>query len=261
MNYGMYVAASGMLVNTYRLDVIGNNLANVNTAGFKPDAVAFRWREAERIEAGLTNMPAQKLLERLGGGVHVAPNFVRHERGETQRTGNPLDLAIKGPGFLTLENQRGKGADRFRFTRDGRLATTPEGYLVHAASGMRVLDEGDRPIRIPGSGAVEIAEDGSVMHNGASLGRLRVAAPRDAAQLKKTGTNLFALEPGVSLSSLQAPVGVVLRPGHLEGSATDAMQAMMELASASSAVGANARMIQFHDDLMNAAINRLGRVS
>ena len=259
MNYGLYVAASGMLVNMYRMDVLGNNLANINTTAFKPDSTAFHWRDAERIEAGLTNVPAQKMLERLGGGVHLSPNVTLFRDGQLVETGNPLDLAIQGEGLFKFATGKGEGNERMRFSRDGRLTINADGYLVHAASGMRELDEGDNPIRLEPTGEVVIQPDGSVEQAGSQVARLGVVVPPDLSMLKKAGSNMFTLNSTAQASLL--PGAANLKQGWLESSAVDGMSMMMELASANGAIGANARMIRMHDDLMNTAINRFGRVA
>lgn len=259
MNYGMYVATSGMLVNMYRMDVIGNNLANVNTVGFKPDVTAFHWREAERLESRIGNVPPKRMLERLGGGVHASPNYTLFKEGNLEKTGGDLDVAIQGDGFFQLATGKGEGGERMRFSRDGRFTLSADGFLVHAGSGMRVLDEGSNPIRLAPTGAISIRPDGTVEQAGARVARLAVVVPPDMQLLKKAGGNMFKLD-SASQESLQ-PANASLKSGWLEGSAVDSMAMMMELASANGAISANARMIQLHDELMNSAINRLGRVA
>lgn len=258
MNYGLYVAASGMLVNMHRMDVLGNNLANVQTTAFKPDATAFQWRHAERVEAGLADVPAKRLLERLGGGVKLSPNVTLFRAGQLVETGNPLDVAVQGDGFFKFATGRGEGNERMRFSRDGRFTISADGYLVHAASGMRVLEASDNPIRLDGTGEVKIQPDGSVEQGGARVARLGLVVPADLAMLRKAGSNMFTLS-NAAQESLQ-PSSAQLKQGWLEGSAVDSMSMMMELASANGAIGANARMIRMHDEMMNAAINRFARV-
>ncbi len=259
MNYGLYTAASGMLVNMYRIDVIGNNLANVNTTGYKPDVTAFRWREAERIEGRVGNVPAHTMLERLGGGVHVAPNITLFNDGDLEETNNPLDLALQGKGFFKYATGRGEGAERMRFSRDGRMTISKDGYLVHAGTGMRALDEGDNPIQLQSTGQVQIQPDGTIEQAGLPVAKLGIVVPPDFKSLRKAGENMFILD-NVSQESL-LPARASVKAGWLEGSAVDSMAMMMELSSANGAIAANARMIQMNDELMNNAINRLGRVA
>ncbi len=259
MNYGLYTAASGMMVNMYRIDVIGNNLANANTTAFKPDVTTIRWREPERIEGHVGNVPSKTMLERLGGGVQLAPNSILFKDGDLEETSNPLDVALQGEGFFEFATGRGEGYERMRFSRDGRFTISGDGYLVHAASGMRVLDEGDNPIRLDATGDVKIHPDGTVEQAAQRVAKLAIVMPPDIKQLRKAGGNMFLLD-NVSQESL-LPAHASVKSGWLEGSAVDSMSMMMELSSANGAITANARMIQMNDALMNSAINRLGRVA
>lgn len=259
MSYGLYTAASGMMVNMYRMDVIGNNLANANTTGFKPDVAAFHWREPARVEAGLTSIAPKKMLERLGGGVGLSPNITNFKAGGLEETGNPLDVAIQGNGFFKFATGKGEGAERMRFGRDGRFTVSGDGYLVHAGSGMRVLDVGNNPIQMRPTGHVVIHPDGTIEQAGEQIGTLGVVIPPDLKQLRKAGENMFTLD-NVSQKSLRS-ANASVKNGWLESSGVDSMSMMMELTSASNAISANARMLQMHDELMNSAINRLGRVA
>ena len=259
MSYGLYTAASGMLVNMYRMDVIGNNLANANTTAFKPDVAAFHWREPARIEAGLANVAPKTMLERLGGGVGLSPNITNFKGGHLEETGNALDVAIQGAGFFKFATGKGQGAERMRFGRDGRFTISGDGYLVHAGSGMRVLDEGDNPIQLQSTGRVVVHPDGTLEQADARVARIGVVVPPDLKQLRKAGENMFTLD-NVSQKRL-LPANANLKGGWLEGSAVDTMSMMMELSSASNAISANARMLQLNDEMMNSAINRLGRVA
>ncbi len=259
MSYGLYTAASGMLVNLYRMDVIGNNLANANTTAFKPDVAAFHWRQPARVEAGLSNIAPKRMLERLGGGVGLSPNMTNFRDGHLEETGNPLDVAIQGKGFFKFATGKGEGAERMRFGRDGRFTISGDGYLVHAGTGMRVLDEGDNPIQLRSTGRVVVHPDGTLEQAGERVAKLGVAVPPDMKLLRKAGENMFTLND-VSQKSL-LPSSASLKGGWLEGSGVDSMSSMMELTAASNAISANARMLQMHDELMNTAINRLGRVA
>jgi flagellar basal-body rod protein FlgG len=149
MNYGMHISASGALSAMYRQDVLSNNLANINTNGFKADQPAVRYRPSVREEDGLSFMPSNELLEQLGGGVQVVQPRTRFEQGTIEETSNDLDLAIKGDGFFVVRSETTDGADRLRMTRDGRFTISSKGQLVMASSGMPVLDVQNRPIEVP----------------------------------------------------------------------------------------------------------------
>jgi flagellar hook-basal body protein len=146
MNYGLYVSAAGALTSLHRQDVVANNLANLNTVGFKPDSVFTKTRLPERLESGQSFADPQYLLEQLGGGQHLHPTFISFRQGDLAETHNDLDVAIMGEGFFAV--QAGSGPDSIRLTRDGRFTLNTDGELVMSTSGMRVLDVNDEPIRL-----------------------------------------------------------------------------------------------------------------
>ena len=94
MNYGLYLSASGMLTNIYRQDVFANNLANVETIGFKPHIPSIAQRDAEAVEDDLSHDVAHELLERLGGGVLAGPQRLDLSVGSLNQTGSELDAAL-----------------------------------------------------------------------------------------------------------------------------------------------------------------------
>ncbi len=253
MNYGLYLSASGVLNNLHRQDVLTNNLANVETTGFKPNLVVTRQREPERLESGVPAEP-QWLLEQLGGGLLQDRSRVELRPASLKATGGPLDLAIQGDGFFVVAGAADEGAGDVRLTRDGRFSTSEEGVLVMAANGRAVLDGDDRPIHVAGSGPLDVDADGTLKRNGRTIGRLQIAAV-DPDQLVKTGDNLLRTS---------GPRGVAdgaVQQGYLEDSAVDAVLTLSQLITTSRAVEANARMMQYHDFIMGQAVNTFGRVA
>lgn len=259
MNYGMYVAASAMHANQYRLGVVGNNLANVNTTGFKPDMATFKWRNPERVEDKLYHIKPNRLLESLGSGVHLNKNITLFKQGNLSETRNPLDVAIDGDGFFKFSTGKGDNNQSMRLSRDGKFTKNTEGFLVHAASGMRVLDDRNRPILFDSTAEVKIEPSGAVMQGGVAIATLGVAIPPDLTALTKAGDNTFKLPANAQESLVQSDAP--LRQGWVEGSAVDPVSMMLELSSASGAVSSAARLIQVHDELMNSAINRFARIA
>lgn len=257
MNYGLYVSASGVLTGMRRLDVASNNLANVNTPGFKPDVAFSSPRPAERVEDQLFSIDSDRLMEAIGGGVLSAPTRTSFRPGPAQETGNALDVAILGEGFFVLEGAPGSGGDGVRFTRDGRFTLGERGRIVSAATGLPALGEGDAPIEVDPSRPVSIDPGGFVRQGADIVGRLQVATVADPAGLRKTGENLFVSDGN---AGARRPADAVLRAGFVEGSAVEPIRAMLAVQSASGDVRRNARIMQIHDELMNRAINTFGRI-
>lgn len=259
MSYGYSLAASGVLTAMFRQDVAANNLANVETVGFKADNAFTIPREAARVEDRLFDLPSNRLLERLGAGVLLAPTRTSFEQGSLESTGNPLDLAIKGDGFLMVGLDGGNSPEHVRLTRDGRLTLNKDGMLVTVTGGHAVLDQNSRPITLDRSQPVEFGGDGTILQNGAAVAQLKFVDVPNRQQLRKVGGNLLApTAPGV-LSTRPATGEIV--GGHVERSSVDPIRAMMAVQSAANAVTSSSRMLSIHDELTGRLINSLGRVS
>ena len=259
MNHGLFISASGALASLYRQDLLAGNLANLDTVGFKPDIAVTRQRDPVRVEDNLPTWPSNALLERLGSGVQLAPNRVAFRQGVLRATGNPLDVAVEGEGFLTVRVGGTGTADRFRLTRDGRLAIDARGRLVTAAGGLPVLDTGNREIRLSGSGPVVITPDGTVKQGDTVIAQLSLARVPDVRSLRKDGPGLFVLDAVATASRARGSGRIV--QGYVEESSVDEIRVLMQIQDAAQAAQANIGLMTYHDRIMDQAINRLGRVA
>ena len=258
MNYGLYLSAGGALTNSYRQDVIANNLANVNTVAFKPDVPTLRSRPAEAVEDLSPAGTAQELLDQLGGGVLAAPQRTSFAAGPVQQTGRALDVALADDGaFLAVRTtDPATGQAAVRLTRDGRLNVDAEGRLTDHR-GHALLNADDGEIRVQPGVPVDIGADGAVRQNGEAVARLTTFTVADPQQLEKTGANLFAFS---GADPRQVSDRVRLHPGSVEGSGTNAVASLMQMMKATKAASGNLRMIEYHDRMMDGAVNTLGRV-
>lgn len=263
MQQGMRISASGAMVALYRTDLHAANLANVNTIAFKPDSASTQSRLVVREEDDLPFLPSDPLLEQLGAGVLAGPRRVSFEQGPLQTTGNDLDLALEGEGFFLVRMNTPEG-EATRLTRDGRFTLDDRGQLVQATTGLAVLSPGGGPVVLPeGVGKVTIDHQG-VMYDerGGALGQIGVIGVPDPGQLHKAGEGLYEAPPQVLAAANAQPImtGVRVHQGMLEGSGVDPIRAMMEVTNAGKAVSSNARMIGYHDQLLDQAINTFARV-
>ncbi len=258
MNYGLYISASGALTAMYRQDVHANNLANLDTVGFKPDHAATVQRLSAREEDGLAHLPSNALLERLGAGVLLAPNRIGFGQGPLDATGQPFDLALQGDGFFVLRTD-GKNQDSIRLTRDGRFTRDATGRLISATSGLPVLDVSNNTIRIPDGANPRIEADGSIFSGERFVARIQVMEVLDRGQLTKEGHSLF--RPTSAALEARFAGSAAVRQGFLERSATDPFRAMMGTTGAGRDFETNMQMIAQHDRLMDRAINTLGKVA
>jgi flagellar basal-body rod protein FlgG len=254
MNYGLYLAASGVLTNIHRQEVITNNLANATTTGFKPDLVYARQRLPERLESGAAT-DAKLLLEQLGGGTALMPTRLDLSQGSLTETSNDLDVAIEGEGYLVVRS----GPGDIRLTRDGRLSLNAKGELVMTATGMQVLNTADQPIRLDRSEKIGIRSNGDVVQGGRVQTAIQFAVPQEPGDIIKAGDNVFRHRSGGQIA--RRPAGGRMLQGHLEGSAVDPITTLKDLVAAVKSVQANITMMQYHDNIMGQAVNTLGRVA
>jgi len=252
MVYGLWQSAAGLSGQEFRQGIAANNLANVETPGFRPDRVAFLERlvEARERAAGGARHP---ILDRLSGGQFETKVYTDHKTspGPIVPSGNPFDVAIEGDGFLTVRT-----ADGTRYTRDGRLLQDPEGTLRHATSGGAVLDAAGQPVVVDRNRPVKISADGTILQGDAEVARLGIVDFADRNRLEKTGDNLLIGEA----AGPRAIAGRV-RQGAYEGSGVDAITTLVEMIGAARAYEANAKMITLQDESLSRVVNQLGRLA
>lgn len=258
MNYGLYLSASGALTNLYRQDVYANNLANVETTGFRPDVPTVLARDPEAWSATADPDVSNELLDRLGGGVWAGPQRVSLTVAALEETGRPLDAALTQPNAFFQVAVPGAGGEiEVLLTRDGRFLPDAEGYLS-TQSGHRVLDDADRPIPLPVGAVLRIDDTGRVLADGRPVARLGISAAADPSLLFKRGSNLLALTDPAARVPLDT---VQVHGGAIETSGADPIATMMRLGEATKAATANLEMIRYHDLMLDRAVNTLGRIA
>ncbi|MEQ9455410.1 MAG: flagellar hook-basal body complex protein [Phycisphaeraceae bacterium] len=259
MNYGLYLSASGVLTSMYRQDVFSNNLANSETTGFKPVIPEVQQRDPERIEDGFGPSVANKLLEQLGGGVLAAPQRIGFGTGQPKETGRHLDVMLtQDDQFFVIEDIDPETGDPgILLTRDGNFAINNRGELVNAA-GRRILDDNDRPIYLSESPDTLISDTGEIYQDGEVVSQIQVTRVEDRTAITLHGGNLLNIADPELRERVADPL---VKAGYLEGSGVNSWRALMDITKATSGVSGNARMIQYHDLVMDRAINTFGRVA
>jgi flagellar basal-body rod protein FlgF len=226
------------------LDIAANNIANVDTAGFKVEEQMVR----QDLAVPPATPDASPIAYVLDEG--VARNF---SQGALEETGNPLDLAIEGLGFLQVQTDAGP-----RYTRDGRLGIDNQNRLV-TKNGDPVLSANGRPIVLdPQGGQPSIAKDGTISQGATSLGRLGVFRFADLAALKKAGDNLFQAPDE---AGPVAATDAVVRQGQVERSNVQPVLEITNLIEITRAYERVARMMDQTESLASRAIDRLGRAA
>lgn len=260
---GLYTAASGMLAEALRLDVVANNLANVDTVGFKRDrtiAKAFPEMLIRRVNDPVTvagiSVPHAPYIGVLGTGVALEGTYTDMQQGALRSTGRPLDVALLGPGFLAVQY----GENELAYTRDGRLHVDAQGWLTDSAGRLVMGMEG--PIRIYEPGAeppetIQIRTDGGVVVDGVLAGQLAQYQFSGAPFLERMGENLWR----ATEASGEAEAGPAhVEAGALEASNVNVVAEMVKMIQVQRAYEANQRAVQAHDQILERAVNEIASV-
>lgn len=254
----LHTAATGMSAQQFKIDVLSNNLANVNTAGFKRSRAEFEDLLYNIVRTpgvrGASNSPSTGLD--VGSGVRVAGTERIMENGDLQQTQNPLDIAIEGDGFFQIRTVDGNLA----YTRAGTLRTDADGQVVTAAG-----EPLDPPLMIPQDAVqVTIDSDGQVSALVAGrtdplqIGRIELARFVNPASLRPLGHNLFASntasgDPLVTTPGLDG-AGTLLQ-GFVETSNVKVVEEMVDLIASQRAYELNSKAIQAADAILQRLVN------
>jgi flagellar basal-body rod protein FlgG len=234
----MEAAASGMAAQQLNLEVIADNLANADVAGFKLVSASFT-----DVRAGGT----------LGLGTASAGKHPVFSQGKLMASGGPFDVAIDGPGFFRVER-----AGTHAYTRNGEFSRAPDGTL-RTADGRQLRD-----VRIPSDAiAVHVASDGRVSVDlpgtaGRDAGRVRLATFASPENLSALGGTVFAATTASGpehVVAAGAPAGPRIAFGMLERSNVSIIESMMQILTTQRAYEANAKGIQAADEMQRIANN------
>lgn len=242
MERGLYIAASGMLTELVRQDQLANDLANASTPGYKAD-------ESTQSSFGqmlLQNSATGQQIGTLDEGVGISSTKLDLSQGVLNQTGQPLDVALQGPGFLTVQTPQGTA-----YTRDGQLAVTANGTLT-TATGNPLLDAQGKTISVAGHASdLQISADGTITGGGQTLGKIAIVSLANPTQ---KGDTLLAGTPG------PAPAGTTLVQGSLESSDTNPAKVMVDMIVSLRAYQSSQKVISAIDETLSRGINSAGSV-
>jgi len=244
----MYISAEGAAAQAQRLEVIANNLANVDTAGFKQDVPTFQARFAEAIQKGQAQ-PGDRSINDIGGGVKIIDVRTDHSEGELKRTGNDLDLAIVGKGFFHI---RGDDGEQY-LSRAGDFQLDTQGRLVTQNGHRPVLNQQGAEIQLSPNLPWSISADGFINQNG-TVQPVGMSQPESLNDLIKVGNNMF--KPTGAVKPLELNERNI-RQGYLEMSGANPVRQMMSMIETTRAFEANTRMIQNQDSVLGSLISRV----
>ena len=243
MYKGIYIALSGATLKQAQMDIISQNLANVNTIGYKRDKISFQEYLVSQMN-GRTENPDGRTMSYFGTvTTDQAPGNVVH-------TGNDFDIAIEGEGFLCLENGE--------YTRRGDLHLDSDGYIVNQR-GIRVLGTGG-PIQITDEGKVSINSEGEISVKTAEtelavVDTIKVVIFSDASKLSKSGEDAFKAgeEEG------QATTAAV-KQGYIEKSNVDAVKEMVQMITALREFETYQKAIHSFDESIARVLDEMAKI-
>lgn len=230
-----------------QLDVVSNNLANINTSGFRAEKILF--------EDYL--MPNAKNTSFLKSGqkMHYTQDWATmHDTspGTFTQTGNDLDVALEGPGFIAVDTPQG-----VRYTRDGQLHLNEQGTLVNA-EGFPIRSGGGTITFGPTETDIRIDEKGSVLSSAGNKGQIQIAEFESPQSLKREGNNLYSASE--NLLEVALPTTRV-RQGMVEGSNVSGVREMSDMIRVNRSYEMVSQFIKRHDELRSSSIRKLGSLS
>ena len=257
MSEAMYTATSGALAYQMRLEILANNLANINTIGFKEDRTIFRSYLPDAVDP-----TGQDIQETLVNNEIVSPYLlsntlvvfegteINFSSGHLKHTGNPLNLALEGNGFFTIETPEG-----VQYTRNGNFGLNGEGLLV-TQEGLTVLGEGGE-IKIDGED-FQVDKEGNISVDGKQVDTLRIVDFAEPQSLQKVGNSLFAsVNPTPSEITGE---GFTVNQGFLELSNVEPIRVMTEMLEVLRGYESYQKVIQSVDEVTSKAIDEVGQV-
>lgn len=261
---GIYTAVSGSMAQNLRLETVANNLANVNTPGFKKDSQVFKEYlthqekppqviQVPKVPASIESFYDMQGIDK--SYVDTAGTFSDFSQGGLKQTGNQLDLAIDGNGFFEVATPKG-----VRMTRNGAFSIDGQGQLV-TKEGWPLLKKSEvgapmeqRIIKIPNGSSITISNSGDVMLDGESVGQISLVELTDRKALHKEGSSVYGIKPNMN-PQFNPVVNPNLKQGFLETSNVNLVQEMTDMISATRLFESTQKAMQAYDSMADKLVN------
>lgn len=253
MQNALLIGLSRQVAFKRELDVVANNIANINTAGFKSNGALFEEFVGKTAREGnLSRRDAQVSF------VRDRATYMNMAQGSIERTGNPLDVAVDGKGYIAVQTPNGE-----RFTRNGAFQlnaagelVTSEGFQVLGESGPIKMQPKDRDIKISADGTISVRE-GANANTEAQRGKLRLTSFNNPGLLKKEGSSTFAAPANVTQV---ADANSRFVQGSIEKSNVNSVLEMTRMIEVTRSYSQVAALLQQQADMQRSAIEKLSDV-
>ena len=253
MDTGIYLNAAGALAAEARLDVIANNIANVDTPGFKKSFTLQRERPPEAFEPPRIQDRGRPELDQLGGGLFIQEVRFDATQGGIHQTSEPLDVAIDGDGWFGVQVE-----GETLYTRAGNFRRNATGTLVTADGHGVVLDSAGGAIQLPDTGVISIAANGEITVGEALVGQIGVFGSLDPQLFEPEGGTFHRSKTGTL--PLTPPEDTRVRQFVLERSTSEPVREMVKMIHTFRAYETNQRMIALQDQSLGRAVNDVGKL-
>lgn len=260
MQEASFTGLFGALTAEHRMNMIANNLANVNTTGYKQDKLSFKDTMIQfahdQIMEPIANVRSKPLFPdpQLAARVRIAETQIDMSQGSMQQTGNPLDVALSGEGFFRVTTPRGD-----MLTRNGAFSQTADGQLV-TKQGWPVLGEGGNIIIPPNTTTVYVDPQGRIFADGAQLDTLQMVRVDNPKAVEKAGSSLYRIQEGSQAQEVPIdPQATVVNQGFLESSNVDVVTEMVKMIEVNRHFEALTKTIQTSSTLDSETYNKIGR--
>ncbi len=244
---GIQIVASALKPMMLKMEVVANNLANMNTAGYKKDGVFMEMMQKTALEQA-------KGSGDMSG--YDARRYTDFSSGEMRETGNTLDCAIQGEGFFVVRTPRGDAMTRngnFKLSTDGTLVSS-QGYPVLGVDDVILIPE----INQTNQGDITITPEGEVLLGSKSLGKLRVENVADQSSLTKDASSLFMIGKDARLHEVGSEA-MIVRQRYLEESNVEGLDEMIQMVEMTRNFETGQKMIQYQDATLDRS-NDVGRL-
>lgn len=251
---GIYTAGMGLLIQQKKMDIVSNNLANVNTSGYKRDSAIFSSFNSvltKRINDYYTPDNASGEIGNMTLGSDVAQVFTDYSQGTLINSGNNTDLAIDSDDSAFFSVQTGdENETAERYTRDGSFTVDANNKLV-TREGYAVLGE-QGPIALS-SNDFTINNKGEVIQEGEIIDKLKIKSFKDTKNLRKVGENLVAIEGEAEEKNFE---GTIMQ-GSLEASNVNSVREMIDMIEVTRAYEACTKILKVHDETLGRAVSEI----
>jgi flagellar basal-body rod protein FlgG len=240
-NGALTITEASMINGMKHLEIIGHNLANADTAGYKREVAVMRPFNSYLLDAGENSLKGSR------SGITSVTDFTI---GVPRHTGNPLDLIIEGDGYFVLETPQGTA-----YTRQGSFSLDASGHLVNQKGHRVVGDNG--ALRLT-SQQPSIDKEGAIWEAGEMVGRFKIARFVDSRSLEKLGSGLYRTGSAVSLPKRETGPG--LRQGFIETSNVNGMTEMVDMITTMRQLEGGQKVIQGYNEMLDLAIQTIAEI-